>query len=282
MHALKALKEFRIVLDKMSRELNVMLVQPDIEWHEKENNFSKIKSLVERSFKDKIDLIVLPEMFATGFTMDQNMAEDEEGITFSFLRDLAKKNNSYLIGTYTKKQPNEKPMNTAVVLDREGSKISEYNKIHLFSYAGEDEHYNAGGDISFFEIDGIKSSLAICYDLRFPELFRLMIKNNRPELVFVVANWPEKRQVHWNSLLRARAIENQFYVCGVNRVGRDPNNSYTGGSTIIDPVGNYIHLENNLDNPLFNAEMALVGKINHEEVLNWRDKFRAIQDMKLI
>ena len=277
----KESKECRKFLDKMTKELSVMLVQPDAEWHEKEKNFSKIESLVERSFKDKIDVIVLPEMFATGFTMDQNMAEDENGITFSFLMNLAQKYKSYLVGTYTKRQQDEKPKNTAVVFDRDGNKIFEYHKIHLFSYADEDKHYSSSKDISSFEIDGIRSSLAICYDLRFPELFRLMVNNSMPELVFVVANWPEKRQVHWNSLLRARAIENQFYVCGVNRVGSDPNNNYSGGSTIISPTGNYIPLENS-NNPLFNKEMAAVGRIYQEEVLAWRDKFRAIEDIRLI
>lgn len=275
------LKESRAVFpDKMSKELGVMLVQLDTEWHEKERNFSKVERLVESSFDDNVNVIVLPEMFATGFSMETNLAEDENGITFSFLRDLARKYKSYLIGGYTKKQGDERPKNTAVVFDSEGRKISEYEKIHLFSFAEEDKFYSSGGSLSFFEIDGFKSSLAICYDLRFPELFRLMIKN-KPEIVFVVANWPEKRQIHWNSLLRARAIENQFYVCGVNRVGSDPKNSYVGGSTIIDPRGNYISLDNSV-NPLFKEEGAIIGRISQEEVLTWRDEFRALQDMKLI
>lgn len=265
----------------MPKELSIMLVQSDTEWHSKERNFLRVENLIDRSFNGNLDVMVLPEMFATGFTMDSSMAEDEDGITFSFLKKLSKEYKSYLIGTYIKKQANEKPRNTAVVFDREGNKIAEYHKIHLFSHAGEDKHYNAGKDLSFFEIDGIRSSLAICYDLRFPELFRKMILEYKPELVFVVANWPEKRQIHWNSLLMARAIENQFYVCGVNRIGDDPNNNYSGGSTIISPAGNYINL-NNSANPLFGEEGAVTGRINQEEVLDWRDKFRAIEDIRLI
>lgn len=265
----------------MSKELSVMLVQSDTEWHEKEKNFSKVDNLIGRYFNDNIDVIVLPEMFATGFTMDTTLAEDENGITFSFLRNLTKKYKSYLIGTYIKKQSDGKPRNTAVVFDREGNKISEYHKIHLFSHANENQFYSPGENLSFFEIDGIKSSLAICYDLRFPELFRMMIKDYKPELVFVVANWPVQRQAHLDSLLMARAIENQFYVCGVNRVGSDPNNKYSGGSTIINPTGNYVLLDNS-DNPLFNKEMVAVGRIYQEEVLAWRDKFGAIEDIRLI
>jgi predicted amidohydrolase len=171
-----------------------------------------------------------------------------------------------------KEHDKEKGRNIAVVYDRRGIRIAAYTKIHPFSFSGEDKYYIAGNDTVIFDIDGIPSSIFICYDLRFPEVFRKVAKN--VQAIFVIANWPSSRKDHWEILLKARAIENQCFVIGVNRTGTDGNGHYSGASHIFDPSGNGILFGND-------KEEFLSGEINPSEVVEVRSKFPFLKDMRI-
>ena len=129
-----------------------------------------------------------------------------------------------------------KQFNTAIVVNGDGVLVKKYRKIHLFPVSQEHKSYTAGRVITTFNMGGVKCGITICYDLRFPELFRALMKKG-VKIVFVPANWPASRREHWLALLRARSIENQFFVAGINRVGKDPQLDYSGDSVVFDPWG---------------------------------------------
>jgi len=255
--------------------MKIALIQLNIEWESKKTNYEKAESFAKKAAEEKCDVIVFPEMFNTGFSMNvPAIAEDENGETNLVLSEIAKKYSIYLIAGFpVKKQDEEKGRNIAGVYDRRGIRIAAYTKIHPFSFSGEDKYYIAGSDTVIFDIDGIPSSIFICYDLRFPEVFRKVAKN--VQVIFVIANWPSSRKEHWEALLKARAIENQCFIIGVNRIGTDGNGiTYSGASHIFDPSGNDILCGN--DKGEF-----LAGKINIADVTEVRSKFPFLKDMKI-
>lgn len=221
------------------QDLNITLVQLDQIWEDKEANFSKYENVFNTI--GSTDLIVLPEMFHTGFTMNvQELAEDwnnSEGL--NFLKKWAKNlNNAF----YTSLIIEEKGIfrNRGVFVYPDG-KVEYYDKRKSFGLGGEDRFYTAGDREKIVKFKGWKINLQICYDLRFPELIRNRLKtNDEPayDLLVYVANWPEKRITHWDTLLKARAIENQCFVVGVNRVGKDGNElDYSGNTIAINALG---------------------------------------------
>jgi predicted amidohydrolase len=254
--------------------MKIALLQTDIFWESKEKNIEKAEFYLEKAFHNNCDIAVLPEMFTTGFSMNiSKIAEDENSFTNRALKEFAKKYRMYLVAGYVIKDKSMgKGRNVAVIYNRKGQKIALYTKIHPFSYAKENKYYLPGEDVAIFKIDNIPSSVFICYDLRFPEIFRKVAKN--VYVIFVIANWPFSRIEHWNTLLKARAIENQCYVVGVNRVGIDGNNiTYNGSSQIISPLGEIIVKANE-------KERLMFGEIYPEIVKETRMKFPFLKDIK--
>jgi predicted amidohydrolase len=221
------------------QDLNVTLVQIDQIWEDKQANLSKYHEVFSKL--NSTDLIVLPEMFHTGFSMNvSELAEEwKKSSGLNILKNWATKLNSAF---YTSLiiQDDKNFFNRGVFVFPDGS-IEFYDKRKSFGLGGEDQFYKAGNQEKIVEYKGWKINLQICYDLRFPELIRNRLeKNHEPayDVLIYVANWPEKRIAHWNALLKARAIENQCYVLAVNRVGKDGNNLvYSGNSSIINAVG---------------------------------------------
>ena len=211
--------------------------QFDICWEAKEINFEKVRTLLEGNVPTPGSLVVLPEMAFTGFSMNVELvAEDEPQRTESFLTDLAKRFGVYLIAGLVTRCQNGRGENKAVFVAPDGGVGEVYQKMRLFSPGGEHLYFQRGDTIKRFSWPGGCVVPLICYDLRFPELFRAALPLGA-ELYVIIANWPRARDDHWITLLRARAIENQAFVAGVNRCGQDPNHDYAGRSMIIGPDG---------------------------------------------
>jgi predicted amidohydrolase len=214
--------------------MRVSVVQHDIIWEEPEATREHVAPMIAKAAADGARLIVLTEMFATGFSMHpERVAEDEGGPSEQFLLAQAAEHDAYLIASLAQRGADGKYRNNAIVAAPDGT-AQRYAKIHPFTYSGEHEHYEAGQTYLTVRVDDLRVSVFVCYDLRFADEFWALAE--RTDLYVVVANWPETRSEHWRVLLRARAIENQAYVVGVNRVGTGKNIVYTGDSAIIDPL----------------------------------------------
>jgi predicted amidohydrolase len=221
--------------------MNVIGLQFDIAWEDKPANFAVVRRLLEQAKPEQGSLVALPEMFATGFSMNAaGIAESRGGETEEFLARVAKEFGVTLIGGVAVRDRDGQARNKALVFSPAGELICFYGKQRPFTPGAEDQHYAAGGKCAVFEWRGCTVSPFICYDLRFPELFRDAAAGHRPELFVVIANFPTKRLVHWIQLLRARAIENQAYVLGVNRIGSDPFYTYGGHTLVVDPLGEIV------------------------------------------
>ncbi len=217
--------------------MKVALIQLDVAWESKDTNLQNAGRLVREASEAGCDIAVLPEMFSTGFSMNvSDIVEEEHGPTASFLSGLAREHLINIIGGFASRGSGAKGRNIAHAYGRDGALLASYAKMHPFSFADEDKHYEAGHDTVVFELDGMPSSVFICYDLRFPETVRTVARRVRS--VFFIANWPAERIGHWETLLQARAIENQCFVIGLNRTGTDANGlGYPGGSRIFGPEG---------------------------------------------
>ena len=216
--------------------MRVACCQFDIAWEDKPANYRRVGEMVRGARLAPGALLVLPEMFATGFTMNvAATAEPPDGPTAAFLSGLAKEHGIYVLGgAVIADAATGRPRNEALAFDPAGRLAARYAKVYPFSVSREHEHHAAGERCAMFDWAGLRVSPAVCYDLRFPELFRTAAGDGAA-LLPVIANWPATREAHWVTLLRARAIENQAYVAGCNRVGRDGNAlEYAGGSQIID------------------------------------------------
>ncbi len=220
------------------QDLKLTLVQIEQVWEDKKANFK----IYENELKQvNTDLIILPEMFQTGFTMNvKEMGEEwESSKSINWLKNVAKEKKAAIYTSLIIKEDN-KYYNRGVFVFPTGE-ISFYDKRKSFTLAGEDQFFTSGKETTIVEYLGWKIQLQICFDLRFPEISRNYIEENgRPtyDLLLYVANWPEKRILHWDTLLNARAIENQCYVVGVNRMGVDKNgHQYNGHSKTVNPLG---------------------------------------------
>jgi omega-amidase len=247
--------------------------QLDIVWENKPENFRRLGLLLRKRKISPGSLVILPEMFATGFSMNAlGIAEPKNGITTSFLRLLARKYRAYVLGGLVRRGTGQRMFNEAVCLAPSGKCVGSYDKLHLFTPGSESEHYSAGDHLTMFRWANLKVAVFICYDLRFPEVFRLAALRGAQVMV-VIANWPEKRHSHWLGLLRARAIENQAYVIGVNRCGCDPKLEYAGGSVAIDPRGHTIA-------SIGKEESILSAKLDPAALSQWRNEFPALKDIR--
>ena len=216
--------------------MKIAALQMDLAWHDREANYMKAYSMASAAKAAGVDLIILPETFATGFSMDPAFtAEALDGPTPAFLRSLARDLKMAVIGGFVLKQSGSKPHNVALAVDRGGTDLALYAKIHLVGILGETDAHAPGSRPIVFQWEGVRIGCFICYDLRFPELFAPLAE--QCDLMVVIASWPEMRQKHWDLLLQARAIENQCFLVGVNRVGQGGGYPFRGGSAIINPLG---------------------------------------------
>lgn len=256
----------------MNKKIKIGLVQYSPVWEDKSSSMQKINLLLKQI--KEIDLLIFPEMTLTGFTMQSNkFTEELQGDTFSFFSIIAKtKKCAVIYGVIEKGK--KKNFNTLVHLNNQGKIICNYRKIHPFSYSNEDKNYGKGKALVVTKVKGCEIGLSICYDLRFPELYRFYAKE-KVHLIVDIANWPDTRIEHWRSLLKARAIENQCYMIGVNRVGNDPKLHYNGFSSVFDPMGKEIVA-------LANEEKIIEVEIEKLFVDNVRKKLPFLSDMQLI
>jgi predicted amidohydrolase len=215
--------------------MKIAAIQHDIVWEDGPATRAHVAPLIKAAADGGAQLIALTEMYATGFSMDPaRVAEPEDGPNEQFLRDQAAANGVWMVASIAQTREVGRPRNVAVVAGPRGQ-LHRYAKIHPFSYAHEDEQYDAGTELITIDVDGLAMTPLVCYDLRFADCFWAV--GERTDLFVVVANWPETRRDHWRALLRARAIENQAYVLGVNRVGRAGRLNHAGDSAVLDPAG---------------------------------------------
>jgi predicted amidohydrolase len=215
--------------------MKIALIQTHLIWENPSENRSHLTQKINGLLED-VDLIVLPEMFSTGFTMHpKSVAETMQGETIAWLHQMAKIKNAAITGSLVI-QENGKFYNRLVFVFPDG-KVAHYDKRHLFGLAGENDAYTAGTQKLIVDYLGWKICPQICYDLRFPVFSR---NTDQYDLLIYISNWPNKRANAWNVLLQARAIENMSYTIGVNRIGSDENkNHYQGDSQVVDSMGNY-------------------------------------------
>ncbi|MCX7743274.1 MAG: amidohydrolase [Flavobacteriales bacterium] len=229
--------------------LHITAIQTALHWENPEANYSMFEKKI--STIHSTDLVVLPEMFTTGFSMNTSIATLPGYDPLAWMKHQASACGVTIVGSYMV-QENNKFFNRLSAVSPDGEVIS-YNKKHLFTLAGEQQHYTAGKNQVILSYKGWKLAMMICYDLRFPVWCRRTPKFNYDALIFA-ANWPDRRSYAWRSLLLARAIENQAYVIGVNRVGTDGAGViHSGDSAIIDPLGKYISLAPSFEETIIHA-----------------------------
>ena len=225
--------------------LTFTLVQTNLFWEDKKANLLMLEEKI-LNLKEKTQIVILPEMFSTGFSMQPNLlAEKMDGETIDWMKKIASTKKIILTGSIIIEE-NEQYFNRLIWMMPNGQ-MGYYDKRHCFAYGGEDQHYTAGKTKTIAQVNGWKINLQVCYDLRFPVWSRQQ-KNNLFDAIIYVANWPEKRIHAWKSLLVARAIENQCYVIGVNRIGNDGNEvHHNGASMVINPLGEILYQKENVD-----------------------------------
>ncbi len=219
-------------------ELKVILLQQDLVWEDISANLALFENCIKQ-LSEPVDLVVLPEMFSTGFTMQAEIfAEDMSGRTIQKMQEWAKVTGAAICGSIIIKEA-QSFYNRFVWVEPNGN-IEHYDKAHLFRMGEEEQHYTRGKKQILIHYKGWNIAPFVCYDLRFPVWLRKTASFNY-DLLLMVANWPERRSKHWDLLLQARAIENQAYVVAVNRIGNDGKEIYhNGNSAAIDPLGNII------------------------------------------
>ncbi len=245
--------------------MKVALVQYNIAWEDKEANKLKILSLLDKINTSSVEWIVFPEMALSGFSMNLKKT-NLNAVDVDFFKSIAKKFNSFVTfgGCFNNK-------NMAITLNPSGDIINEYAKIHLFAYGDETAHYEPGSKRACFSVKGLDVMPAVCYDLRFSYMF--WDKAKKTDVFFVIASWPKSRADHWKTLLKARAIENQCYVIGVNRLGSDPKSEYSGDSAVYGPFGEEII-------NCVGKEGIFFAELLKDEVLKTREQYPFLNDRK--
>ncbi|HEY5912332.1 MAG TPA: carbon-nitrogen family hydrolase [Verrucomicrobiae bacterium] len=255
--------------------VTIIGLQFDIAWENKAANYATVRRLLAHAGPEPDSLVILPEMFATGFSMNASLiAEDYGGPTEQFLAGIAREFRVTIIAGAAMRAHDRRVRNKAVVFGPDGKLIAFYSKMRPFTPGGEAEHYTAGEKVVVFSWAGINVSPFICYDLRFPELFREAAARHRPELFVVIANFPAKRLEHWEVLLQARAVENQAFVVGVNRTGTDPFCEYPGRSMIVGPTGEILTAAGDGEE-IFKQRLDLEGLWKYREGLPFLNDLRA-------
>ena len=254
--------------------MKLHLVQIDSVWEDRPANHAKARKLIADAHPQPGSLIILPEMFSTGFSLNLPVtAEEEGGATEQFLREIAAEYQSCVIGGLVTPAASGRGMNQALAIAPDGRILARYTKNHPFSMGGEEKVHVAGTSVSLFEWQGLKIAPLICYDLRFPELARSAVRAGAEVLIYIAA-WPVKRIQHWITLLQARAIENLCYVIGVNRCGTDPQFTYSGRSLVVDPHGIIIA-------DAAEQERVVSAQLDPKVLRDWRSQFPALKDAGL-
>lgn len=247
-------------------QLKLALIQSDIHWHEVHANLAMYEEKIWE-VEESVDVIVLPEMFQTGFTMETSLAEPMNLTTFKWMKQIAAQTNAVVTGSYMVKEEG-KTFNRLLWMEPSGN-YNSYDKAHLFRMSTEDQYFNEGTQRLIVEWKGWKICPMICYDLRFPVWSRNV--DLEYDLLLYVANWPAVRVSAWDALLRARAIENLSYCLGINRIGEDGNKViYNGHSAAYGPKGEVL-----MDS---DREETLVVHLEKEELSRYREKFPAQLD----
>lgn len=248
--------------------MRVALIQMDLAWEDAAANHTRAERRLREAAALGARLAILPEMFCSGFTMaTERCAEAEGGPTEAFLREAAEGLGMHVLAGVPEVPG---PRNAAVLASPDGT-VRRYHKVHLFSFGEEHEHYIPGDVIPTWDVEGLRVTPLVCYDLRFPEPFRAAAADT--DAFVVIASWPERRAAHWRTLLRARAIENQAYVLGVNRVGEGGGLAYRGDSAAIEPWGEALV-------EAATREAVLVAEIDPAVVRAARETFPALRDRR--
>jgi omega-amidase len=247
-------------------------IQHDIVWERPQENFVRLAPMIERAAAGGARLVVLTEMYATGFSMDTDrIAEPFDGPSARFLVEQAALHRAWVCGSVPERWPgDERPANTFVLAGPDGT-VHRYRKIHPFTYGGEHRHYAAGDERVTVAVEGVRFSLFVCYDLRFADEFWALADDT--DCYVVVANWPAARREHWRTLLRARAIENEAYVVGANRVGRGGGLDYAGDSVIVGPFGEVLAEGGD-------TETVLVAEVDPAVVASTRERYPFLADRR--
>ena len=259
------------------KDLRVALIQTDLYWEAIPANLQMLGEKIN-AIKGDVDLIILPEMFSTGFSMDaERLAESMDGSAIKWLRKVAAERNCIITGSlmlYDMHDGEKKYFNRLIWMKPDGQH-QVYDKKHLFGISKEPKVYTSGSKRLIQSVGGWNICPMICYDLRFPVWSRNTINKDREaiyDLLIYVANWPERRVHAWRILLQARAIENQSYVIGVNRIGKDNEGIYhSGESTALDPLGNILYHKEH------DSDVAVIN-LNHEEMIKVRRQFPFLKD----
>lgn len=252
------------------KPLSITIVQTSLHWEDKEANRSMLENKLAK-LSAETHIVILPEMFSTGFSMNTTLAEKMNGETVIWMKEFSAKRKIILAGSAIIEE-NEMFYNRLLYILPNGE-MGTYDKRHLFAFANENHSYTPGKNKLVTAVNGWKINWQICYDLRFPVWARQPEEvSNIYDLLINVANWPAKRIHAWKSLLIARAIENQCYVIGVNRTGDDGNfNAYGGNSMVVDPLGEVLY-------DAGNKETLFTITFEKEKLLNIRQQFPFLDD----
>lgn len=242
--------------------MKIALVSLNQAWEDKKANLDLCEKYIQKASDENADLIVFPEMTLTGFSTNIGLtAEDfENSETIQSFSLLAKQFNIGIVFGVVIKDEN-KALNKSMFVNNNGEVLGDYTKVHPFSFAGEDKFFNAGNKLSIVNFQGVDFGLTICYDLRFPELYSALGKQT--DVIINIANWPAKRIEHWDTLLKARAIENQIFVIGVNRTGVDGNGlEYIESSNVFNANGERLEFDEYEDMKIYEMD------------INWTKEFK--------
>ncbi len=256
--------------------MRVAAIQHDIAWCDREANFAHLAPLIAGAAAAGARLILLSETFSTGFATDRDdLGEPEGGPSSQFLSEQARLHGVWIGGSCPEiaadaPADDQRPYNTLVLVAPDGTQ-HRYRKIHPFTYGGETKHFRAGDQFVTVDVEGLRVTLFVCYDLRFADEF--WQRADDTDVYLVPANWPEARRLPWMALLQARAIENMAYVVGCNRVGSGNGLAYCGDSRIIDPLGEILASASQ-------TESILLAEISAERVADVRDRFRFLEDRR--
>lgn len=255
--------------------MRIACVQLDIVFGSPEENFRKVEEKIRKAAMLNAEVVVLPEMWNTGYDLTRlsEIADVDGEETKNLLIQLAKELHIHIIGGSVSTQKDTQFYNTMYIVNNMGELIAEYDKAHLFKLMDEHLYLKAGTNKNIFTLNGVEMGGVICYDLRFPEWFRVHSLAGA-KIIFVPAQWPAARVDHWKILLQARAIENQCFIVSVNRVGEDPNNTFNGSSMVIAPWGEILWK---------GADEETIGlvDINIEEVEEVRKRIPVFNDRRV-
>ena len=248
------------------------VVQHDIVWEDRTANFARLAPLVARAAGAGAEFVLLSETFSTGFTMTPGMGEPEGGPSAQFLQERAAEHGVWVAGSCPEVAPDgDLPYNSFVLAGPDGT-VHRYRKLHPFTHGGEHERFRAGEKPVTVEVGGLRVTPFVCYDLRFADVF--WQAGPGTDVFLVTANWPAARRLHWTALLQARAIENQAYVVGCNRVGTAGDGTeHVGDSRIVSPMGELLATA-------AGVETVLLADVDAAEVAATRDRFRFLADRR--